>query len=156
MPRSKKYWTRRLHTAGSRAVIKEIQDAVSQQDNITATNGLLAIVEAMGISDERELESKTLRLCEHLILLEYSGIVDTTKHWRHEVEVYRMDLLLLIRKEPHLKSKLREVVQTVMPLAKRLAFEHVFFEKFSSAKEIPDLPFELVFPPKDFPLRSKA
>lgn len=78
-------------------------------------------IEALAISDRRELRNRVRTILAHLLKLQLSPAIEPRAGWRETVLEQRAQLRALLRDSPSLRSTLPAVISEELPDARALA-----------------------------------
>ena len=101
----------------------------------------------LGVSQERELESRLVVIAEHLLKYEYGTRREPARGWKRTLVVQRDEVERLVRRSPSLRSRIAEVALEGYASARRRALasfeEHEPAMLDTHAGLLPDrLPYE--------------
>ena len=75
-------------------------------------------IEALGQSEVGNLESRIGTIIEHLIKLEASPAVDPRNKWRATIRNARTEIKRVLKRSPHLKNKIPDIINDEAPEAR--------------------------------------
>jgi hypothetical protein len=115
---------------------------------VEASNGLLAMIEAMSVSDERELTSFTMRIALHMYKLWLMPHSFAVEHWIKEIETFRDQLDHIVSVVPSLRQKIPSALDKAKEIAKRRAYVTLGRPQ-KPEDNLPDFSFEDILGAKD-------
>ena len=112
---------------------------------------LILELEEMGKSNQRELTSRLIILIAHLLKWEFQRQHLTEqwrnfegKSWRNTIIEQRLQLTLLLKQAPSLKSSLTQTLAEAYPAARRLASQETDMEIDTFPETAPYTPVQLL------------